>query len=89
MNVETRIPKPQLELQKRMAASYAELNKIANIKLVGRNTSLLYATIGISLGITANTVANYVIGLSKSGNGYLIDALIKEFEKLPTLTAEK
>lgn len=89
MNVEIRLPKPQLELQKRMVNSYAELKKIASIKSVGRNVSALYTAIGLSLGITGNTVANYVEGKSKSGNGYLIDALIKQFEKQPTLNGGK
>ena len=67
-----------------MEAAYKELAKVALIKTRDAGTTLTYAIIGTHLGITGQTVRNYVKGKCKNGNGYVIEALITEFNKLPT-----
>lgn len=74
---------PKEALKNRMDASYKELQQVANKKVGEKGFNLTYALIGYNLGISGQTVGNYVEGKSKSGNGYLIDALIEEFNKLP------
>jgi len=77
------------ELKKRMDESYAILNEIANKKTVGQNQNQVYALIGFNLGVSGKTVENYVCGVSQKGNGYMIDALIKEFKKFPSPKEKK
>lgn len=74
---------PAEALQLRMQQAYKELKEIACKKTEGVNAKLIYAQIAVSFKVTGQTVENYVKALSKNGNGYFIDALIKEFKKLP------
>jgi hypothetical protein len=43
--------------------------------------SVTYTKIGAELEMTGQSVGNYVAG--KGSDGFLIEALIKEFKKLP------
>ena len=69
-------------LSKRMSDAYDKLQKIAANKTPEGETTLTFVEVGRNLGITSQTVYNYT--QRKGGNGYLIDALIEEFENLPT-----
>lgn len=69
-------------LHKRMTTAYEELAKIAFKKTKNIGTTVTYAMVGMHLGITGQTVRNYVKGKCKNGNGYIIESLIEEFKKL-------
>lgn len=84
MKVKTTNISPADALTLRMQEAYKKLNAIAVQKTTGVNAKLVYAQIGLSFNITGQTVENYVNAVSKKGNGYLIDGLIKEFQKLKT-----
>ena len=74
-------PTPQELLDARMKDGFQKLNKIAIKKTQGKNTNYIFTYIGFQLGITGQTVSNYVHCKLKTGNGYLIEALIAEFKK--------
>ncbi len=70
----------RLKLKKRMEDACKELSKIASEKTPANETTNTYVKVGIKLGITGQTVYNYIQG--KGGNGYLIESIIEEFKKL-------
>jgi len=74
---------PSEAFTKRMEDAYNKLKKIAAAKVNGKNATNIYWQIGSILNISGTTVANYAQGNTKNGNGYLIDSLITEFEKIP------
>lgn len=73
---------PKEVLKRRMDNSYGKLAEIALKKTNNTNTTITYAGIGLKLGLTGQSVRNYVKAKCKNGNGYVIDALIEEFKKL-------
>lgn len=72
---------PKEQLEKRMTDAYKELHKIATKRIPSGETTATFVEIARQLGITSQTVYNYTQG--KGGNGYMVDALIEEFKKLP------
>lgn len=68
-------------LEKRKEQSSKELWLLAKQKMTGsKSITSIYVQIGLKLGLTGQTVYNYVHG--KGGDGYMIDALIEEFKTL-------
>lgn len=58
------------------------LNDIANKKMEKGRSTQIAAEVGLKIGISAQTVINYVGGTCK--DGYTTEALIAEFKKLKT-----
>ncbi len=83
-NLTTTEISPKAALKSRMDKAYKELRELAAKKTAGVNAKLVYAKIGLLFEITGQTVENYISGKSEKANGYLIDALIQEFKRLPT-----
>lgn len=74
---------PRDRVIKRRESSSKELWTLAHAnKQTDKSITSTYVQVGLTLGITGQTVYNYVNG--KGGDGYIIDALIEEFKKLPT-----
>lgn len=73
---------PKQKLDERMTMAYRKLQNIAASKVTGKNQTLTYQKVGAALGVTGQTIYNYVQAKNKSANGYMIDAIIEEFEKL-------
>lgn len=67
-------------LQDRMKQSYKELRTAASKKMKKERTDTMFSFIAGKYKVSSTTVRNYVNGKAKNGNGYFIDALIKEFE---------
>lgn len=71
----------QLEIQLRRARNIKKLQQIANAKTPANKDSATNSFIGGIVGVSGQTVSNYRNG--DAGDGYLLDALIEEFVKLP------
>ncbi len=72
---------PRERIAKRRETSFKQLRNLVNSKDFGKNSlTSTYVKVGLDLGLTGQTVYNYVNG--RGGDGYVIDALIEEFEKL-------
>lgn len=74
---------PEEQLHLRMKTAYDELRKIAKLKIPAGKSTLIHGQVGAVLGITGQTVFNYLIRTTIKSNGFLIEALIEEFKKLP------
>lgn len=64
-----------------MAEVHAKLKRLSLKKTAPGKTTMTAAYIGQQLGITGQTVSNFLKG--KGRNGYLAEAMIEEYEKLP------
>lgn len=67
-------------LKKRREDAFVRLRTIAKQKTTKGNITLSYVTVGGALRLTSQTVYNYVQGKGK--DGFIVEALIKEFKKL-------
>jgi hypothetical protein len=72
---------PYQALQKRKSEATKRLQTIALQRTPPTKQSVTYTKIGAELEMTGQSVGNYVAG--KGSDGFLIEALIKEFKKLP------
>ncbi len=70
----------QMTDKKIPANSLKELSTLANANKPKNSITSIYVQVGLKLGITGQTVYNYVNG--RGGDGYMIDALIEEFKNL-------
>ena len=68
---------PKQRVAERRLASFKKLRELAN-NIPNGNLTMLYAIIGSKLGITGQTVYNYVQG--RGSDGYIIDELIELFK---------
>jgi len=68
------------ELKKRHAASVVELQTVALPKIEKDGLKPVCENIGKALGVSYQTVVNYVYGRTK--DGFLTNAIAKEFKKL-------
>ena len=71
---------PHEILNRRRTETFGKLRAIAKQKTEKGGITLAYVSVGSKLKITSQTVYNYVQGKGK--DGYMAEALIKEFEKL-------
>lgn len=70
---------PAQKLQQRKDIAYTILRKVVNEK-IKENATNTYHLLGISLGISGQTIYNYTIG--KGNDGFLIEAIIEQIELL-------
>lgn len=75
------------ELQARMDKASKKLKKEADKRTPQFRMMKVYTQIASRLGITAQSVKNYIAGTG--GNGYMIEALTKEFMKLPIVDKDE
>lgn len=74
---------PIQQLEKRMKDANTELQKISIERTPDKKNYATYARVGIELGMSGQSVGNYVN--KKGSNGFLVEALIEEFKKLPVV----
>lgn len=67
------------QLKKRKDDAYEALRKIVNKKIT-ENATNTYHILGITLGVTGQTVYNYTKG--KGNDGFFVEALIEQIELL-------
>lgn len=81
---------PEQRLKKRTADAYKTLFSVARQKTPSNRKTMIYGLLGANLGVTGGTVFNYMGAKpGHKGDGYFIDALIEEFNKLPDVPALK
>ena len=69
-------------LRIRMEKAYAKLNKLANERIPEGRAKIVYEIIAFDLGISGQTVANYVNKKSAKANGFMIEAITEQIEKI-------
>lgn len=77
---------PMDALQKKREAAFKKLGSIVRSRNFPPGTmTRKFVEVGLSLNLTSQTVSNYVNG--RGGDGYMIEALIEEFSKIPVNTS--
>jgi len=71
----------QQQIQDRKNKGIKKLQQIANVKTPANKDSATNSFVGGIVGVSGQTVSNYRNG--DVGDGYILDALIEEFSKLP------
>jgi len=71
---------PEQRIAERRLNSFKVLNSLANQNVPNGKSTMTFAMIGAKLGITGQTVYNYVQG--RGSDGFVIEELIKEFAAL-------
>lgn len=74
---------PSEKLKERMDKASANLAAVMKSKTPRKGIISTYTRIASRLDITISTIINYKRGFGS--NGYMIDALIQEFSKLPDI----
>lgn len=67
-------------IEKKKKDNIKLLQSLSNIKTKNQTAGIVYSIIGNKLGVTGQTVVNYISGNAK--DGYLLDAMIEEFKEL-------
>lgn len=69
-------------LRIRMDNAYTKLNQIATERIPEGRAKIVYEIIAFDLGISGQTVANYVNKKSANANGFMIEAIAEQIEKI-------
>ena len=82
MKVKAVKPTAKDALRIRMENAYDKLNKLAAEKIPEGRSKIVYEIIAFDLGISGQTVANYVNKKSANANGFMIEAIAEQIEKI-------